>query len=168
MSRGIQVTSRSPEQTREIGECVGQVLAGGHLIALCGDLGAGKTNFTQGLARGLGVAADEPVVSPTFVLVREYLGRLRLLHLDAYRLTSFREMLDIGLEEMISSSAAVIVIEWADRFPELIALSNIRVDLRHISESDRGIAISGQEPIVRTIHAVLRTIAEGAPGMPQR
>ena len=91
------------------------------LIALCGPLGAGKTEFVRGLAAGLRVPPDEQVASPTFVLVREYRGARRLWHLDAYRSGSLEELFDVGLEEMLSEREAIVAVEWADPFPPLTA-----------------------------------------------
>ena len=98
---------------------MGSVVSPGTVIALCGPLGAGKTHFTQGLARGLGVSEDEYVVSPTFVVVIEHhSGRMPLYHVDLYRLEEPEEAREIGLEDMMASQGLTVV-EWADRFPEL-------------------------------------------------
>ena len=109
------------EALRTFGEALGRVLEGGEVFALVGALGAGKTAFTQSLARGLGVSAATPVVSPTFVLHRRYAGRVVLEHLDAYRLASAQDLEALGIEELLEGGG-VVVVEWADKvaavFPE--------------------------------------------------
>jgi tRNA threonylcarbamoyladenosine biosynthesis protein TsaE len=101
------------EQTRALGAAVASLARAGDLILLAGDMGAGKTAFTQGFARGLGVT--EQVVSPTFTLAREYEGtELRLHHLDVYRLDHLQEAIDLGLSELIDDDSGVTVIEWGD------------------------------------------------------
>jgi tRNA threonylcarbamoyladenosine biosynthesis protein TsaE len=109
----VQVTSRSPEDTRATAALLGPLLVAGDVILLGGDLGAGKTTFTQGLARSLGI--DEPVTSPTFTLLRSYGGPkgLRLLHADVYRLDYLQEVVDLGLPELLDEGA-VAVVEWGD------------------------------------------------------
>jgi thiamine-monophosphate kinase len=127
---GIAIELPDAAATLELGRRLGTQLVGGECLALCGPLGAGKTLLTKGLALGLGVAAGEPVVSPTFVLVREYQGRLRLVHADAYRLASADELRALGLDEQLSPDT-VIVVEWADRFPSAIPESAIWVELEY-------------------------------------
>lgn len=141
MSRPLSLESQSPEQTTAIGEVLGGQLRAGDLIALSGALGAGKTQFVKGLAAGLGVAADEPVVSPTFVLVREYAGRVTLFHVDAYRLLDAEELFALGLEEMRGERGGVVAVEWADRVPELATSATVRVELAHVDATTRTVQI---------------------------
>ena len=103
--------SRSPEQTRRLGEALGRAAEAGDVILLSGELGAGKTVFVQGVARGLGF--EGPVSSKSFVLLGEYAGRLTLYHADLYRLESPDEVEDLALEEI--SSDGVLVVEWPER-----------------------------------------------------
>ena len=107
----LRLRSRSPEETRAAGRALGAVLEPGDVILLDGQLGAGKTVFAKGIAEGLGVA--ETVVSPTFTLAREYAGRVRLVHVDVYRLDRVQEFLDLGLEDLAADDA-VTVVEWGD------------------------------------------------------
>lgn len=101
------------EQTRAIGAAIATLARAGDLLLLAGDMGAGKTAFTQGFARGLGVT--DQVVSPTFTLARQYDGTvLRLNHLDVYRLDHMQEAIDLGLSELIDDDSGVTVIEWGD------------------------------------------------------
>ncbi len=106
--------------TFELGRQLGAAARGGEFFALCGPLGAGKTALTKGIAAGLETAPDDPIVSPTFVLAREYAGRLRLFHLDAYRLGSAAELAGLGFADMIDDPSAVVVVEWADRVRESV------------------------------------------------
>ncbi|MBV8952111.1 MAG: tRNA (adenosine(37)-N6)-threonylcarbamoyltransferase complex ATPase subunit type 1 TsaE, partial [Actinobacteria bacterium] len=104
--------STSPEQTRALGRAIAELARTGDVIALSGDLGAGKTVLAQGFVAGLGV--DEPVVSPTFTLVRQYRGRLPVVHVDVYRLGHVQELVDLALDE-IPGTDGVTIVEWGDR-----------------------------------------------------
>lgn len=131
--RGL--VSPDPETTAALGARVGARLFDGAVILLSGDLGAGKTCFTQGLARALGVTG--PVQSPTFVLVQEYPdARVPLRHADLYRLEREVEVLALGLEERVGYDGAW-VIEWADRFPDLWPPDRLEVRLSHAGEGRR-------------------------------
>ena len=107
----IEACTTSVDDTRALAAGVAPLAAPGDLILLAGDLGAGKTAFVQGFARGLGVS--EPVTSPAFVLARPYEGRLTLLHLDVYRLEHIQELHDLGISELLDDGG-VTVIEWGD------------------------------------------------------
>ena len=112
------IISRSAEETFEAGRAEAARVRAGDVLALVGDLGAGKTQWVKGLAAGLG--SDAPVTSPTFTLIHEYAGgRLPLYHVDCYRLESAAELLGIGLDDYLDGRG-VLAIEWADKFPELI------------------------------------------------
>jgi tRNA threonylcarbamoyladenosine biosynthesis protein TsaE len=142
----FSVESGGVEATRAIGRAVGRALPPGAVVALCGPLGAGKTQFVKGMAEGLAVDACEPVVSPTFVLVREYAGRQPLVHADLYRLASREELEALGLEER-AEAGSIVVVEWADRFREYWPTSAVWIELAYgggelrivdISSSDHG------------------------------
>ncbi|HEX4086969.1 MAG TPA: tRNA (adenosine(37)-N6)-threonylcarbamoyltransferase complex ATPase subunit type 1 TsaE [Chthoniobacteraceae bacterium] len=112
------IISRSPEETFHAGCAAAAALRGGEVLALVGDLGAGKTHWVKGLAAGLG--SDAVVTSPTFALIHEYGGgRLSLYHIDCYRLERPEELVAIGIDDYLDGRG-VLVIEWADKFPELI------------------------------------------------
>jgi len=140
--------SHSPEQTQDFGEAYGRVARAGEVIALSGDLGAGKTQWVKGLARGL--EFQELVQSPTFALVNVYSGgRLTLFHLDLYRLETRAQILSAGLEEYLTPSG-VTVVEWAERWDDLRQLAVRRgeetkgavvrwVRIEAINEGDRQI-----------------------------
>lgn len=113
------IISRSPAETFAHGKTVADELTAGTVLALRGDLGAGKTHFVKGVAAGLGASPDE-VTSPTFTLVHEYIGgRLPVFHFDLYRLDDPDEVLRIGLDDYLSEEG-IVVIEWADKFPQLL------------------------------------------------
>jgi tRNA threonylcarbamoyladenosine biosynthesis protein TsaE len=133
------IASRSEEETLAAGERLGRRLTAGAVVLLFGDLGAGKTAFVRGLARGLGVPADE-VTSPTFTLVQEYRGRMTLHHVDLYRLEP-GEVADLGLDEL-TSGADVVAVEWAERWHDAPA-GAWQVRLAHTGEERRRIEISG-------------------------
>ena len=112
------ITSHSPAETFEFGRVFAASLRRGDVLALCGDLGAGKTHFVKGLAAGLGAPAE--VTSPTFTLIHEYTGgSLPLYHVDFYRLEETGDALKIGIDEYLNGDG-VTAIEWADKFAELI------------------------------------------------
>ena len=117
------------ESTLEFGRALGEVAREGTIVALCGDLGAGKTSFSQGVGAGLSIV--QPIVSPTFILMAEYEGgRLPLLHADAYRLNE-GEAEAIGFEEAIDDWPGVALIEWADKVLPLLPADYLHVDLVH-------------------------------------
>ncbi len=107
----IRAVTKSVEDTQALAAELGPLVKAGDLLVLAGDLGAGKTAFVQGLARGLGVT--EPVTSPAFILVRTYAGRLPLVHVDVYRLDHLQEVVDLGLPELVDEEG-VAAIEWGD------------------------------------------------------
>ena len=123
------------EETRALGTCLGQWARAGDIVACRGALGAGKTTFVQGFAEGLGVGGDDYVRSPTFALVHAYHGRIPLYHFDFYRLSSYSEVQDIGFEEYLEAGG-VVIIEWADKFPEILPPMRLEVSIR-IADSDR-------------------------------
>jgi len=124
-----------------LGEELGNNLAGGDVIALIGDLGGGKTWFTKGIARGLGIDADS-IVSPTFTLVNEYHGTHPLYHIDLYRLTTDSEIAALGLEEYLTGSG-IAVIEWADRWPDELPEQTIHVEMNMVNDHTRTLRFTG-------------------------
>jgi tRNA threonylcarbamoyladenosine biosynthesis protein TsaE len=130
----------TPEETAAAGERLGARLPAGAVVACVGELGAGKTCFVQGVARGLGVTAV--VTSPTFVLVNVYRGRVPVYHLDAYRADSLTEVVDLGLDEMMAG-AGVTLIEWADKVLPLLPADAVRVTISGLGDEAREIVIEG-------------------------
>ena len=133
-----EITTASAEDTEACGARLADALVAGDVIALTGELGAGKTCFTRGLARGLGVRGR--TMSPTFVLVNEYRGRLAVHHVDAYRTESLTELLDLGLEELFEGDGVTIV-EWADKLTPLLPSRTIHVHIDGVGDEPRRITI---------------------------
>jgi tRNA threonylcarbamoyladenosine biosynthesis protein TsaE len=135
-----ETITSSEEETSAAGERLGETLRGGDVVLLHGDLGAGKTAFVRGLARGLGADPSE-VSSPTFTLIQEYRGRVTLFHVDLYRLEE-REVDDLGLEELVLGYG-VVAIEWAERWrgrPDDV----IEVRIEEVGEENRRIRIAAK------------------------
>ena len=125
------VTSKSPQETMELGRKIGARLQGGEVFAICGPLGSGKTHLIKGIAAGAGAADSTSVTSPTFVLVNQYAGRFDLYHIDAYRLDSVAEFEKLGFDDFCYPES-VVLIEWADKIePALRGLDPIGIDLAH-------------------------------------
>ncbi len=141
-----EITTRSPEETEQVAAELAAALRGGAVIALYGDLGAGKTCFIRGLARGLGVTRI--VHSPTFTLINEYAGRLTLFHMDLYRIRDADEALDFGLDDYIFGDG-LCAIEWAEKVETLLPPHTIRVTLKMFGDENTRqveIADSGFSP----------------------
>lgn len=133
-----EITTSSVEETEAAGEALGRYLAPGAVVAMYGGLGAGKTAFVRGMARGLGSSAR--VTSPTFTIVNEYEGRLPLFHFDMYRLSSSDELFDIGWDDYLGRGG-VCVVEWSEKVEDAFDGSEIRVEISRISENVRMVTI---------------------------
>ena len=133
--------TNSPEETEAVGAALGKILKSGTILAYRGDLGAGKTAFTRGLARGLGYC--EPVTSPTYTIVNEYLGgRLPLFHFDMYRLASSDDLWDIGWEDYLERGG-ICAVEWSENVTD--AMENaIWVRIEKTGDESRRITIEGE------------------------
>lgn len=132
------ITTRGCEQTKWWGEKLGKCLEKGDIVCLIGGLGAGKTTFGQGVAKGLEVA-DASILSPTFLMLREYhQARLPLFHFDLYRLESLTQLYDLGYEEYFFGDG-VTLIEWAEKAEELIPPEYLKVEIRWIDQNNREI-----------------------------
>lgn len=136
----MKVSTRSADATRDVARALAGVLRPGDVVVLAGDLGAGKTTFTQGLAAGLGVT--EPVLSPTFALVHTYDGTPPLVHVDVYRLGHLQELHDLGFEELIDSER-VVVVEWGEQVAPVLPSDRLIVRLELGAEpGDRWITLT--------------------------
>jgi len=131
------VITSSPEQTWRVGELLGALLGPGNLVCLYGDLGAGKTSLSYGIARGLEVK-EQYITSPTFTFVNEYEGRVPFYHIDLYRLKDPEELENIGFGEY-PGSGGVTVIEWAERAEEELPEERLSVYLNYVDEKSREI-----------------------------
>ena len=130
--------SESEKDTEEIGRSFAQSLKGGEVIAMFGDLGAGKTAFVRGLAKGLGI--DAKVSSPTFTIVNEYPGEIDLIHFDMYRLSSADELFDIGWEDYLARGA-VCAVEWSENVTDAFFGDEIKVIIEKTGDNSRKIEI---------------------------
>ena len=136
----MEYMTNAPEETEALGEKLGKLLRPGTVLAYLGDLGAGKTAFTRGLARGLG--CRETVTSPTYTIVNEYLGgRLPLFHFDMYRLTSSDDLWDIGWEDYLDRQG-VCAVEWIENVPEAMT-GALTVRIEKLGDTVRRITIDG-------------------------
>ncbi len=137
----FNLRTTSPSETQQLGVQVARRLESGDVLALVGELGAGKTNFVQGLAHGLGV--KESVHSPTFILANEYRsGRLPLFHVDAYRIAGAGEAIGFGFDDYLNDEG-VTVIEWADRIRAALPPEHLTLEFRDVGETERSITITG-------------------------
>ncbi len=141
----IRLISKNPEQTRAIAETIGRRLVSKTVISLVGDLGAGKTVFVQGLARGLDVAESWPITSPTYTLINTYSGRIPLMHADLYRLSGPMDFEEIGGYDLEAENG-VLAVEWADRLPagDLVAGMTIHIDILDDDHRELTLVFSGR------------------------
>jgi len=133
-----RLRAESAEQTDAAGQALAATLRAGDVVALTGELGAGKTVFVQGLVRGLGVSSG--ATSPTFVLINEYRGLLPVHHVDVYRTESLEEVVELGLRELMDGDG-VTLIEWADRIGPLLPSRAVRVRIAGVGDEPREITI---------------------------
>ena len=134
MSQPLELLSTSPRQTQQLGKELGGLAREGDVFLLVGNLGAGKTCLTQGIAWGLGI--EEYASSPSFVVVKEYRGRLPLYHIDLYRIGGIEEVMDLGLDDYFSGRG-VCVVEWAERGMEAMPLEHLLVEIERLSPRKR-------------------------------
>lgn len=140
--------TNSALETEELGVCLGRLLTPGTVIAYTGDLGAGKTAFTRGLARGLEI--PERITSPTFTIVNEYEGgRMPLFHFDMYRLGSSDELFDIGWEDYLIRGG-VCAVEWSENVDDVLDQETIRIDIRRGDHDDQRRVTITNAPELRT------------------
>ena len=141
MNDSLEIISHSAEETQNIGILLGQATKPGDVILMTGELGAGKTTMTQGIAEGLGVL--ERPRSPTFVMATEYMGRMHLYHLDLYRVEQAAELGELGLDEYLSGDGAT-VIEWADRTPDAFPSGCLWISLETVDDQTRRITLTAK------------------------
>ncbi len=142
----VDLISNSPEDTLDIGRIIGEHLTGGQVVALTGELGAGKTCLAQGIARGMGIAEGYYVTSPTFTLINEYPGRIPLYHMDLYRLSGAGDLEDMGYKEYFYGGG-VVVIEWAEKIADILPAGALMITLEHVDDITRQIRISCESDI---------------------
>ena len=152
----IEIISGSARETSDIARSIGEKLKGGEILALTGELGSGKTCFTGGIARGLGVDDKYRITSPTFTLINEYPARRTLYHFDVYRLKNYAEFEDLGYEEYLGGNG-VVVIEWAEKIEEYLPEESLRIVFEYLDENRRKIVIKGPEESVKTFLKDIKT-----------
>jgi tRNA threonylcarbamoyladenosine biosynthesis protein TsaE len=136
----IQIITSNAQETFAFARAIGEKLQEGDILALSGELGSGKTCFTGGIARGLGVSENYQITSPTFTLINEYPAKYRLFHFDVYRLNHYSDLEDLGCEEFFSGEG-VVVIEWAEKIAQIIPETAIVINFEYIDENKRKITI---------------------------
>lgn len=134
------VRTRSEEETIELGRALARQLRPGAVVLLIGELGAGKTTLAKGIIEGLGAAAPEEVASPTFTLIHEYGEAPRVHHIDLYRIERASDALSLGLDDLLSSGA-VLLVEWGEKFPELWPPDHVEIHLSWLDDNLREIRI---------------------------
>ncbi len=134
------IRTQSPQETQSLGVKIGQKLNPGDVIALIGDLGTGKTCLTQGITRGVGIAPDEVVSSPSYILINEYNGNIPIYHIDLYRIETAAEIAELGLGEYVDGNG-ICIIEWADRMDDTLPDNCIKIHMTWIDENTRSITI---------------------------
>ena len=137
-----EIISVSAEQTTELACRIGERLQKGDVLALSGELGSGKTCFTGGLARGLGIDEKYRITSPTFTLINEYPAKFNLYHFDIYRIKDYTEFEELGYEEYFSGEG-VVVIEWAEKIAEILPESSFVITFEYLNETERKIIMRG-------------------------
>lgn len=130
----LEIISRSPEQTQRIGVRLGESAWAGSIVLLVGSLGAGKTCLTQGIAWGLGI--NEYTMSPSFVLIREYQGRLPLYHIDFYRLDRLDEVAELGLDDYLYGRG-ICVVEWAEKALDVLPKEHMLIQMEYLADTER-------------------------------
>ena len=137
----MRYVTKNPEKTFELGYKLGKTLSPGNVVALIGELGSGKTLFTKGIAKVLGVKEYNYVNSPSFVIVKEYKSKkIPLYHFDLYRLKSIHDLETVGYEEYFYSKG-ISVVEWADKTPDALPEKHITVKFKHLGKNKREISI---------------------------
>lgn len=141
MSSALRFETGSDEETRRLGIELARMLPKSGVALLIGELGAGKTTLAQGIVEGRGAARAEDVSSPTFTLIHEYGDPVRVYHIDLYRLDTAEEVRRLGLEDLFDQPALVLI-EWGERFPELLPPNRTEIRLSHVALNKRTISVT--------------------------
>jgi tRNA threonylcarbamoyladenosine biosynthesis protein TsaE len=151
----INVISNNAQETFEKAFIIGKKLREGDVLALSGELGSGKTCFTAGIARGLGVSEKYQITSPTFTIINEYPAVHKLYHFDVYRLCGYSELEDLGYDEYLSLKG-VIIIEWAEKIVKLLPEGTIFINFEYLDETKRNITINCSESRLEELENCLK------------
>lgn len=137
----MEILTKSARETKRFGEKFADSLKGGEIVALVGDLGNGKTTFVQGLARGIGI--KDRIISPTFILRRDYQAKKKLCHIDLYRIEEGveREFRNLGVEEFFGNQDTIVVIEWAEKIKSLLPKSTVWISFENKGGDERKIIV---------------------------
>lgn len=152
----LNVLSHNPEETILIGKIIGENLTKGDVVGLVGELGTGKTCFTHGVARGIGVPEGVWITSPSFTLINEYRGRFNLYHFDLYRLENIQDLESLGYVEYLFGEG-VSVIEWADKMKDILSVATLCISFQYLDENIREITITGHKKRVTQISNELKS-----------
>jgi tRNA threonylcarbamoyladenosine biosynthesis protein TsaE len=134
------IIAHTSMEMEEIGIELASILTDGMVVSLVGPLGSGKTTLSKGIAKGLLIT--DVVVSPSYMIAREYQGRISLHHIDAYRVSTLEELAEVGLDDYLPPESGVSVVEWPDRIDGLVEISTIQVVIELLDEEDRRVSIS--------------------------
>lgn len=148
--KSFSLITCNADETFALGVKVGKKLQAGDILALSGELGSGKTCFTGGVGRGLGVSENYQITSPTFTLINEYPARHKLYHFDVYRLSDDSDLDDLGYEEFISGKG-VVIIEWAEKIASFIPEKAFFINFEYVDENKRKITIKGSPDRMKEI-----------------
>lgn len=139
-TREKRFKTRSVHGTLAIAQTIAEILSAPRVVILRGDLGAGKTTLVKGWVAAVGAGSEDDVTSPTFTLVHEYTGpKVKVYHLDLYRLETERELATLGLEEMAAEPDAVVLIEWGEKFPSVVERADAEVAMTQLEGDERGL-----------------------------
>ncbi len=139
----VVIQTKRVSETIRIGKTIGGYLLPGDVVALVGELGAGKTQFIKGLAAGAGIGNPTYISSPSFTLINEYPGKIPLYHVDLFRLEREKEAEELGLEEYFQSGG-ITAIEWADKIPSLLPTKNLLIRIAYVGKNTRSLEIIGK------------------------
>lgn len=149
----FEFNSRSPENTEKLGTKIGQLVVGGMIVCLSGDLGTGKTTLTKAIAKALGV--EEYVTSPSYTIINEYEGKYPVYHFDVYRINEVEELYEIGYEEYFFGRG-VTIIEWASMIMELIPEEAIKIEIEQLDDMERQFSITGPDDFIKALEEVMQ------------
>ncbi len=137
------ITTKNTEETAKIGEILAREMKTGQVICLQGDLGGGKTTFTKGFAKGLGIKQN--ITSPTFVLMKEYLVNTqniyKFYHLDCYRIKDSKDVAELGLTDIMNNLNNIVIIEWAEKIADILPKNCLHIQFEFVDENTRKISI---------------------------
>jgi tRNA threonylcarbamoyladenosine biosynthesis protein TsaE len=143
LRRNIVIQTRSASETVQIGKTIGKCLLSGDVVALVGELGAGKTQFIKGLASGVGIEDPTHISSPSFTLIHEYSGKIPFYHIDLFRLGREQEAEELGLEDYFQGRG-ITAIEWADKIPSLLPEELLFVSIAYVDKNIRSLEVAGK------------------------